>query len=571
MASSHQTQNPPLQHTPTAEELLEEAEEAAGPGAQLTVVDAKTLKRLVSTLERKYQANVEQRIKYAHDPKKFLESEIELDEAIRGVGAVVTSPELYPDLVTLGVVPTFIALLHHENGDIAAAGIELLAELTDADAVEASEDAARDLVDALLEAGLLEGLVQRLQGLDESVAEEASGVYNALSLLENTVELRSETAAVAAASHPALLAWMLRRIRPKAEIDSNKQYTAEVLAVLLQAGGEESRRNFVEKNNGVELLLRAVAPYKSRNPESTEEEEFIENAYDVLCAVLMEPVAKRAFVDAAGGELMVLTLKGRTEARSGALKCLDFATTQYPPACDQVIDFGGLGTIFSVFMGKLKPAKKRGKRREEGVGGEEEERCVSIITNLLCDASGEERRGRVAAKFAENGYEKLDRWMEVFEAYQARVAAGERRIAEELEMGGEGRATMEDIEEELLLARLDAGLFVVQRGAVGVAELWGTGDVGMRKRLLTLLHQRGKTLSSLREVLVERRETLKKGEVEDEAGIKDIERMTALLRTLGYKDGEAAVNDKKRQQRDEEEDEEETTVSKKIKTNEEDS
>lgn len=52
--------------------------------------------------------------------------------------AVATSPELYPDLVAAGAVPILLSVLHHENGDIAADAIELLSELTDADAVEDS-------------------------------------------------------------------------------------------------------------------------------------------------------------------------------------------------------------------------------------------------------------------------------------------------------------------------------------------------------------------------------------------------------------------------------------------------
>lgn len=52
--------------------------------------------------------------------------------------AVASAPELYPELVRLGAVPGLLALLGHENGDLAASVAELLRELTDADAVEDS-------------------------------------------------------------------------------------------------------------------------------------------------------------------------------------------------------------------------------------------------------------------------------------------------------------------------------------------------------------------------------------------------------------------------------------------------
>lgn len=54
-----------------------------------------------------------------------------------GMMKVVTaSGSLYPELVDMGAVTIFLSLLVHENGDIAADTIELLSELTEADAVE---------------------------------------------------------------------------------------------------------------------------------------------------------------------------------------------------------------------------------------------------------------------------------------------------------------------------------------------------------------------------------------------------------------------------------------------------
>ncbi|KAG7672607.1 hypothetical protein Ndes2526B_g08868 [Nannochloris sp. 'desiccata'] len=537
-------------HRLTAEELLEEAEEAAGD-LNLQIVDAKVLKKLVSTLERKFNQNVEQRTKYSSEPQKFLESEIELDEAVRAMTAVATSPELYPDLVsTTGAVGTFISLLHHENGDIAAATIELLSELTDGDVVEDQEAEAGVLVDALLEGGLLEALVQRLRSLNESIAEEAAAVYNALSVIENAVELSGDTAAMAA-DHPGLLDWMLKRLRPKTAADGNKQYTAEVLAVILQSGGETARKKFVTLN-GVELMLRAVAPYKARDAETVEEEEFIENAFDVLCAVFMEPGAKKAFVEADGAELMVLILKSRTSARAGALKCLDFATTSFPPACDQLVDFGGLGTVFALFMGKLKSKKsKNGRKQDDTVVAEEEERCMSLVCNLLSDVTTDARKARVAAKFAENEFEKCDRLMEIYSLYEQRVHDGEAQLTASLQQQEE-----EEIDEdEVLMARLDAGLYTLQQAALVAAELWALGDVGIRRRLLNLLHQRGRTLSSLRMVLLERRATLSAGldggkeeEIggeEGEQGKRQFKRATVLLQALGHQEEEGEEDEDK--------------------------
>ena len=75
-------------------------------------------------------------MKFSDNPEKFLESEVDLDDEIRKLQAVTATPDLYPELVKLGAIPTLAALLSHENGDIVAAVIELLRDLTDSDAVE---------------------------------------------------------------------------------------------------------------------------------------------------------------------------------------------------------------------------------------------------------------------------------------------------------------------------------------------------------------------------------------------------------------------------------------------------
>lgn len=64
------------------------------------------------------------------------------------------------------------------------------------------------------------------------------------------------------------------------------------------------------------------------------------------------------------------------------------------------------------------------------------------------------RRDRVAAKFVENEFEKVDRLMELYGRYGARVAAEERRL-------GTSDESYDD--EEVLLARMDAGLYTLQQ------------------------------------------------------------------------------------------------------------
>ena len=77
-------------------------------------------------------------MKYADQPEKFMESELDLDEEVQRLLAVAGSPELYPEFVKLGAVENLMALLSHDNADIAADVIDLFQQLTDADVIEDS-------------------------------------------------------------------------------------------------------------------------------------------------------------------------------------------------------------------------------------------------------------------------------------------------------------------------------------------------------------------------------------------------------------------------------------------------
>ena len=54
-----------------------------------------------------------------------------------------------------------------------------------------------------------------------------------------------------------LLKWMLGRLRRR-EFDSNKQYTAELLAILLQSSQKNQQR--LADANGIDVLLQVLVP-----------------------------------------------------------------------------------------------------------------------------------------------------------------------------------------------------------------------------------------------------------------------------------------------------------------------
>ncbi|GBF90342.1 hypothetical protein Rsub_02448 [Raphidocelis subcapitata] len=473
------------------DELLRRAEEEANID-EVQALDARSLRRLAAQLDKKARENLELRAKYAGEPLKFLDNEVDLLSLVREVGQVAGSPELYPVLIDGPALPALLGLLSHDNADIVAEAVDLLQELTDADAVEDSAEEAQALVAALLEANGLELLFQALTRFDESNEEEAAGVNKALATFEHLAEI-SPPAADAAFARTGLLKWLLARVRRKGS-DSNRLYASELLAILLQGREENQRR--LGAADGIDALLMAISPYKSRDPQDAEEEEYLENVFDALCCCIMLPDNRAAFVAAEGIELMYLLLKAKRASRYGAVKALDFACTRCPPAADRLVEVGGLAPLFALFMGRAKVKGPKGEKTGRDVAQEMEERAVSLVSSLLQHVTKAALRDRVAAKFVEAEFEKTDMLVEIMFKYEDRVAAAEARLAPQFEAG--------DLDEDDVVAeQLDAGLFTLQGCVVIAAALWAAGDPGLRKRLLALLHQRGRSLDMIREYLYE--------------------------------------------------------------------
>ena len=171
-----------------------------------------------------------------------------------------------------------------------------------------------------------------------------------LGIVENCADITRDAATDVTTAAPKLLKWLLKRVGSKKPTDNNKLAAAEVLAILVQTSDENKKR--IGQLNGIDLLLRAVAPFKGKDPADEGEREVLENIFDALVAATMEADNKRAFVENEGLELMLIMMKSRRSCRTSAIKCVDYALTRCPAACERFVDILGLKTTFSVFMGK---------------------------------------------------------------------------------------------------------------------------------------------------------------------------------------------------------------------------
>lgn len=153
-----------------------------------------------------------------------------------------------------------------------------------------------------------------------------------------------------------ILAWLLKRIqRPEASVSQNKQYSTEVLAILLQSTG--SNRAKLIESDGIDILLQLLSTYRKRDPiKGTEEEEYVENLFDCVTCCADDREGKAKFLVAEGIELCLIMLRGGKMSKPRALRLLDHALGGPDGAacCEKLVEAAGLKVIFSIFMKKVR-------------------------------------------------------------------------------------------------------------------------------------------------------------------------------------------------------------------------
>ncbi|KAG6095022.1 hypothetical protein E4U30_002809 [Claviceps sp. LM220 group G6] len=482
-------------------------------------IDAAWLRKTMLTFEKHITKNAELRAKYENDPQKFISSEADLDADIKGLSILTEHPELYGEFVKLGSVNSLVGLLAHENTDIAIDAMEVVGELTDED-VSAQDDQWDGLVDALLDADLIGLLVSNLSRLDEQDEADRSGVYYALGIVENLCSRAA--AATRIGQQDALLQWLLERIQRKENpVSQNKQYAAEILAILAQAS--PSNCEHLASLNAVDTLLQLAATYRKRDPDKGgEEEEYMQNIFEALTCLADNPAGKTKFLDAEGIELCLIMLKEGKMSKAPALRLLDHAAAAAAAAatgdatasadiCIKIVDAGGLKSIFTLF------SKTKDHRLLAHL--------LSLFSSMLRHLPGPSaERIRTLAKFVEKDYEKTVKLVGLHREYATRVQRAEQDFAASVGQQGntqqEGDDDDDDAEIGLLSRRLDAGLYTLQQIDVTLAWLVAE-DVGARRRIKELLGQRDEDLGVLAGVLAEQRRGLDEGE-EDSKDLGDM-------------------------------------------------
>ncbi|KAL8675204.1 MAG: hypothetical protein Q9168_000457 [Polycauliona sp. 1 TL-2023] len=269
-------------------------------------IDLSWLRKVALNFEKRISKNSELRAKFENDPQKFMGSEADLDADVKTLSILSEHPDLYGEFARLGCVASLVSLLAHENTDIAIDAIEIIKELTDED-VEAEQEQWDPLVDAMLDADLLNLLYGNILRFDEANESDRAGLYHILAVIEN---LSSRTAiAETIGKSTSFIAWLFHRVQQKEPVVSqNKQYSAEILAILLQSSSQN--RILFYGLNGIDVLLQILSPYRKRDPaKGTEEEEYVENIFDSVTCCLDDPEGKSKFLEDEGIELCLIMLR----------------------------------------------------------------------------------------------------------------------------------------------------------------------------------------------------------------------------------------------------------------------
>ncbi|KDO31908.1 hypothetical protein SPRG_03124 [Saprolegnia parasitica CBS 223.65] len=456
------------------------------PDSAEFVLNARTVKQMVQSLEKKLQKNELMRAKHPDDPTKFMDSELALHEDIGRLKNVATDPELFAVLIEHNAVPMFVQLLSHANMDIRMDVVAVLSDITDVDRVGEVES----LIEAIMGHKGLELLCHNLDELLQdahanSDDEKRAAIYNILQIIENLSELVPESCGILSTSTNVLD--VLLRTCASPEMTENRLYCSEILSILVQASDDAAdvlgRRALDEDR--LDQLLQCLASYRKADPSSDEEEELVHNLFNVLCSALRLPSVQDRFRSLQGFELMLRFVKANLFCKGPALRILDHATMTHARNCERLVELGGLKQLCPLFMGNAA----------------NDEHVLSLLASLslwLPIDSKYDVRDRFQAKFLENNFEKTDRLVEFVLQYHS---AMHRQFEEPIRRDDMDDEAYESILEAYRLHQLDNGLFTLQQACFVTGHLCQVFAKSLLPYVKQKLHVHGLSLATIAKVL----------------------------------------------------------------------
>jgi beta-catenin-like protein 1 len=328
--------------------------------------DQSSLSKLIHKFEIQILINTTLRQKHPKEPLKYIDSEADLSETLKELTQLSSLPQLYHFMLGKELHFLLLSLLEHENTDIAIQSIKLINELFEED------DKQDQFLELFITNHLLTLIKQLLERLNFKEEDDKEGIFICFELLETIISIDPS---LSTPLYELINTFLLSCIT--LNFDSIKQYAIELLSVILQ-NSTKSRMEFIKN---YDVILEELAKYRKKDLIG-DEEEYVENLFDILCITLQLSDSKLLFIKAQGIELMFLMIKylnlirAKRFCTSRALKCLDyFIIKSDSNSCREFIDKGGLKICFPLF---------NPKRTSKGfVVKDQQEHLLSILSNLF--------------------------------------------------------------------------------------------------------------------------------------------------------------------------------------------
>lgn len=483
---------------------------------EMPQLDKGELETSISKFKRACSKNTHMRSLYPEDASKFMDSEMALNEAVGTLHAAATAPHLYPMFIKQGAIKTLSELLTHENTDITISVIHLLRELTEPDCIHDKNPEsikAFALYDALLEGNFLVLLLDNLRRLNENEEDDFQAIYAILTIFDNIASVDEDYCALVV-DKCKLFKELFHRMRTQTKLDENKLYCAEIMAVYVQTGSTEVKKEWAE-SNGIEKCLKLLNTFQNHEKLNTEEEEYVGNLFNIIIAGVQTSKkllakSKRAI------PVLIEYVKEKKLFKEGALEILSISMIQCKETTIRFVEESGLKTLFSAFMkGK---SKKRYKQNQNSV----EEYLISIISNLFLNLS-DIHYLRLKNKFREKEFEKIDRLTELHAKYAGIVEQANIDERARRELNNQPEEEVKEVYERLS----EQGLVTLNLVDLVIGFVATAGESDLRERTEQLLNQQDMDFEDIKKTL---REFALNIDSEDELALSNI--INNVLKTL---------------------------------------
>jgi beta-catenin-like protein 1 len=487
--------------------------------------DAPWARKTALNFQKRITKNAEMRAKYETEPLKFMDSEVELDDAIRELSVLTEYPELYAEFTKAGGVQSLVGLLTHDNLDIVIEVVNVIKELTDEEAYNLHRNDWTIFLDAALEAELLSLLSSNLSRLSEDKESERNAVTQVISILEIIGSDRELSSRVS--TEIPLLQWLLTRVQsadPSILLLQNKYDAASLLTTLVQTSAV-NRKALIDLD-AVDSFLQLLSPYRrTKSMKDREQMEYFDSLFSALTWIVDEPQGKTKFIEAEGLELMCIMLEKGKMARPRVLKLLDHAVggAEGADVSVKLVEVQGLSILFGVFMDSEDKDVTRWKRKDD----------IDVYLHLMAIFAsmfrllpvGEPQRERLVNKFVEKDYEKVDKIFKLRRDCTAKLKKVDEKFERKKKTADP--EDMEDLELDWLEKRLDVGLACMQ--SIDEVLVWLMAEDGVNEKVLALLKETGEGPADVKKTLEEHLQDIT-GDDEDSWVVKSsLEAMIGFL------------------------------------------